>query len=35
VYKKGTPMTNLYMAMLDKMGVRPESLGDSDGLTEL
>jgi hypothetical protein len=26
-----TPMTNLYMTLLDRMGVRPESIGDSTG----
>jgi Protein of unknown function (DUF1552) len=39
VYPKGTPMTNLYMTLLDRMGVQPERLGDSTGklehLTEL
>jgi len=35
VYKKGTPMTNLYMAMLDKLNVHPESIGDSTGLTDV
>jgi hypothetical protein len=39
VYKKGTPMTNLYLTLLDRMGVQPERLGDSTGklehLTEL
>jgi len=38
-YPKGTPMTNLYMTLLDRMGVHPESIGDSNGmvahLTEL
>ena len=24
-------MTNLYMTLLDRMGVRPESIGDSTG----
>lgn len=28
-----TPMTNLYLSMLDKMGVRTEKLGDSTGET--
>jgi len=31
VYPKGTPMTNLYMTMLDQAGVRPEFIGDSNG----
>jgi hypothetical protein len=39
VYPKGTPMTNLYVALLDHMGVRMEKFGDSNGklehLTEL
>jgi hypothetical protein len=30
-YAKDTPMTNLYMTLLDRMGVRPESVGDSTG----
>jgi hypothetical protein len=28
---KGTPMTNLYLALLDRMGVEPEKMGDSTG----
>lgn len=39
VYPKDTPMTNLYLTLLDRMGVQPESVGDSTGriehLTEL
>ncbi len=39
VYPKGTPMTNLYMTLLDRLGVQPERIGDSTGklahLTEL
>jgi hypothetical protein len=31
VYEKETPMTNLYMTLLDRVGVRPESIGDSTG----
>ena len=31
VFKKGTPMTNLYLSLLERMGVRPESIGDSTG----
>jgi hypothetical protein len=31
VYAKPTPMTNLYLALLDRMGVHPESIGDSTG----
>jgi hypothetical protein len=34
VYKKGTPMTNLYLTLLDRMGVQPERLGDSTGKLE-
>jgi Protein of unknown function (DUF1552) len=30
-YPKETPMANLYVAMLDRMGVPVESLGDSNG----
>ena len=30
-YPKGTPMTNLYLTLLDHMGVRPEKIGDSTG----
>jgi hypothetical protein len=39
VYPKGTPMTNLLLTLLDKAGVHPEKIGDSNGrlehLTEL
>lgn len=31
VFPKGTPVTNLYLTLLDQMGVRQESLGDSTG----
>ena len=31
IYPVGTPMTNLYFALLDRMGVRPDSIGDSTG----
>jgi hypothetical protein len=34
-YAKGTPMTNLYLAMLDTIGVRVDNLGDSTGKLEL
>jgi hypothetical protein len=34
VAKTGTPVTNLYLSMLDRMGVRPETLGDSTGRLE-
>ncbi len=30
-YKKGTPMTNLLMSILDMAGVKPEKIGDSTG----
>jgi hypothetical protein len=30
-YGQPTPMTNLYMTLLDRVGVRPESIGDSTG----
>ena len=31
VYPPGTCVTNLYMALLDRMGVHPKSIGDSTG----
>jgi hypothetical protein len=34
VARTGTPVTNLYLSMLDRMGVRPETLGDSTGRLE-
>jgi hypothetical protein len=34
VYPKDTPLTNLYLTLLDRMGVRPESVGDSTGKLE-
>jgi hypothetical protein len=34
VYPKDTPLTNLYLTLLDRMGVRPESIGDSTGRLE-
>ena len=38
-YAEGTPMTNLWLTLLDRMEVHPESIGDSTGrlehLTEL
>jgi len=34
VYPKETPMTNLYVAMLDHMGILPEHIGDSTGELE-
>ena len=30
-YPDETPMTNLYVAMLDRVGVPVESVGDSNG----
>ncbi|MBZ5594028.1 MAG: DUF1552 domain-containing protein [Acidobacteriia bacterium] len=33
-YPKETPMTNLYVAMLDHMGITPEHIGDSTGELE-
>jgi hypothetical protein len=29
-----TPITNLYLSLLDRMGVRPETVGDSTGKLE-
>ena len=34
VYAKGTPMTNLYLTLLDRMGVPSEKIGDSTGQIE-
>jgi hypothetical protein len=34
-YPKGTPLTNLYLTMLDKMGLPVEKFGDSTGKLEL
>ncbi len=31
MYDKYTPMTNLYMTLLDKVGIDPDSIGDSTG----
>ena len=33
-YPQGTPMTNLFLTLLDKMGVQSEKLGDSTGMIE-
>ena len=33
-YAKGTPMTNLYVTLLDRMNVQTEKLGDSTGKLE-
>jgi hypothetical protein len=35
VYPQGTPMTNLYMALLDRMDVHPEAIADSTSKLEL
>jgi hypothetical protein len=34
-YEKGTPMTNLYVSMLEGLGVRAEAIGDSTGRLEV
>jgi hypothetical protein len=34
VYPKGTPMNNLFLTLLDRMGVPTEQLGDSTGPIE-
>jgi hypothetical protein len=34
VYPGGTPLTNLYMSLLDRMDVHPENIGDSTGKLE-
>jgi hypothetical protein len=34
VYDKGTPMANLFLSLLDRMDVHPESVGDSSGKLE-
>lgn len=34
VHKEGTPLTNLYTTLLDKMGVKQETIGDSNGKLE-
>jgi hypothetical protein len=34
VYPRKTPMTNLYLTLLDRLGVRPEKIGDSTGRVE-
>lgn len=33
-YPEETPMTNLYLTLLDRAGVKPESIGDSTGRLE-
>ena len=34
IYESGTPMTNLYLTVLDRIGVRQETIGDSTGRIE-
>jgi len=34
-YEKGTPLTNLYLSMLDRVGAPTEKLGDSTGRLDL
>ncbi len=34
VYPKDTPMTNLFLTLMDRMGVHPEQIGDSTGRVE-
>lgn len=34
MYKPETPMANLYLALLDRVGVKPEAIGDSTGKLE-
>src|SRR4029079_2015757 len=34
VYPKETPMTNMFLTLLDRMGVQPEKIGDSTGMIE-
>lgn len=33
-YQNGTPLTNLFLCMLDRMGVHADTLGDSSGRLE-
>ncbi len=33
-YESKTPMTNLYLSLLDRMSVKPETIGDSTGRVE-
>ena len=33
-YQNGAPLTNLFLCMLDRMGVHAETLGDSTGRLE-
>jgi hypothetical protein len=34
-FGRDTPVTNLHLALLDRVGVRPERLGDSTGVLEI
>jgi hypothetical protein len=34
VYEKGTPMNNLFLTLLDRVGVREDKIGDSTGRIE-
>jgi hypothetical protein len=34
-FRRDTPVTNLHLALLDRIGVRPERLGDSNGILEI
>jgi hypothetical protein len=34
-FQRDLPVTNLHLALLDRMGVRPERLGDSTGVLEI
>ena len=34
-YPPGTPLTNLFLSVLDRMDVRPGSIGDSTGMLEI
>jgi molybdopterin-guanine dinucleotide biosynthesis protein A len=33
-FPKGTPVTNLFLSMLDKLGVPADTIGDSSGRLE-
>jgi len=33
-YASQVPLTNLYLTLLDRMGVHPETIGDSTGRIE-
>jgi Protein of unknown function (DUF1552) len=34
IYEKDVPVTNLYLTLMDRMGIRPETVGDSTGKVE-